>query len=192
MQNVTLDDLPQASPHKCYGCGTGEASRGPYSDLGITLEFYGAVQLCKTCTNYMAGTLGYLSAVEVSNILTYVDVLENHVKELHEMETNLRGIIEQLSNSAPVDRIEFPEPSIRFDFSTLLSRQCEESIQFIREYEQRVAESELEESGELESEGDRVSEQIDDEGMAVIPDLKSTGQTKLFRLQWSSTCRNVG
>lgn len=81
MHPKVLDAMPKLAANRaCYTCGSG--SRKHYVDLGIVIEYEGAVVLCTTCVGQLAALLGWITPKDAEKLEKAVAALEAQVEAL--------------------------------------------------------------------------------------------------------------
>lgn len=68
-----LVDTPIAAPGSCYLCGS--ATKFPFIDWGVSIEFYGALYTCSECTSAVASLLGMASREQHAKLIQENDQL---------------------------------------------------------------------------------------------------------------------
>jgi hypothetical protein len=88
-------EMPTALPGQCYCCGSGTKSY--YLDLGVSIEFYGAVFFCNECFSAMAACMGFVHGDKTQDIVRLNNALHERVLELEIKNNALAEAIQNLS-----------------------------------------------------------------------------------------------
>lgn len=86
-----------AANRACYGCGS--SSRKVYVDLGIVIDYEGAVVLCSRCITALAQMIDLPSAEEAKDLRERVVALEAQVDALAETAGKHHRLVEALGES---------------------------------------------------------------------------------------------
>lgn len=68
MTKYRITDIPDTQPGKCSNCGGFSRDGRKYVDIGVDVEFYGALLFCSLCIADIARTLGLFKAYEIKII----------------------------------------------------------------------------------------------------------------------------
>lgn len=127
---VQVVDAPPAAPGKCVICGT---TSGPMIDIGMDMEFYGAIYFCvENCMVELANSFDYHSPRQWKMMMNQIEAQRDEINQLRDQNEQLRSAVDSLTPLASlysVDRVpeldvaalyqeSEPEPEqLTFDFS---------------------------------------------------------------------------
>jgi len=130
MSKYRVLDVPDVSPGKCGNCGASKNDGRRYIDIGLQIEWYGAMYLCGSCLLDIANTMGLFKDLETKleeaeAKFEAVKGLQEKGEELHEtvmrtardLEAFYAGIHPLGNNSSPDST-----PSVVFDEAAAESR----------------------------------------------------------------------
>jgi hypothetical protein len=109
MGEVRVTNYPEALPQKCCVCGTGRPDR-KYVDIGMSLDFYGAIYFCEFCLNEVILKVGsFVPIAEYKACQAWVafyrdkcEILTEKVGVLNDIVGNvqsLRSVNDRIANS---------------------------------------------------------------------------------------------
>lgn len=81
MTKYRLLNVPDASPGKCCNCGASRSDGRGYLDVGLHVEWYGAVYFCGHCLRELATAMGLFTALE-----TEVKELKSRLNEFEDLQ----------------------------------------------------------------------------------------------------------
>lgn len=89
MDKVRVVAVPLSSPGKCANCGTAKQDGRNYVDIGLQIDWYGAVFFCGYCINEIARKIGLFNKLEddiryLQNQLDKLTALNYNGKELQD------------------------------------------------------------------------------------------------------------
>jgi hypothetical protein len=92
-------DAPIQLPGTCISCGSSDTEGRKYIDLGIDVEWIGAIYFCTICYTEGANALGYLNPEQARNLEEALTAAENHIIEFRTKEKALDDAINLLRSS---------------------------------------------------------------------------------------------
>jgi len=92
-------NAPTELPGTCASCGASSPDDRDYIDLGISLDFFGAIYFCTFCYTEGANALGYVSPEQARELEDKLTAAENHIIEFRTKEKALDDTINLLRNS---------------------------------------------------------------------------------------------
>jgi len=96
---------PAALPGSCFICNSSD--RKYFIDVGLSMEFHGAVYICNECLSEMAEECDFLSPESAEKLKKQIDMLEKDVYALTKKEAGLERAVDGLV-SAGYSRSDTP------------------------------------------------------------------------------------
>lgn len=78
MSKYRIKEVPDVSPGKCGNCGASKNDERKYVDIGLHIDWYGALFLCTLCLTDICNTAGVFDA-----LLTRIEELKQELEAVH-------------------------------------------------------------------------------------------------------------
>lgn len=93
MSKYSILDVPSVSPGKCGNCGSSKNDGRKYIDIGLHIDWYGAMYLCGYCVEDIARSAGLFDKVEAdlreaSESVAKIEEMYQKGEALHELVAN--------------------------------------------------------------------------------------------------------
>lgn len=100
MSKYRILDVPDVSPGKCANCGASKNDGRRYIDIGLHVDWYGAVYICGHCLTDLANTMGLFDDLK-GQVAELESELEN-TEDLYSKGVELRETVTKLSKDVEV------------------------------------------------------------------------------------------
>lgn len=100
MSKYGINDVPVGQPGKCANCGSSRKDGRMYVDIGLQVDWYGAVIFCTLCLTDIAKNAGLFN-----RLLSEIEFLKNRITS-HD---SLRTSVEEISVTLVTKMEEFKE-----------------------------------------------------------------------------------
>jgi hypothetical protein len=160
-------EFPIALPGQCYFCGS--ATKNPYIDWGVSIEFYGALYTCEECTGSVASLLGWVPHKLHSEIVKKYTEISQENFELLIQNRALKQAIESLTTAGmiknePVFNTDVEPPGSVADLDSDILEDSQNSDEATRDADElldtgkRTSDESSDDKGvdELHSDGTRI------------------------------------
>lgn len=101
-------------PHKCIACGMDATGKNEFVDFGVSLDYVGAILICRNCCEEIADVVGFVPSEAADEAAARIKELLDELEQAHNETRKLDNVIaeyyrDKLAPDSLADLVDEPE-----------------------------------------------------------------------------------